>query len=92
MAEKQRNIIEEVVRDFLNNALELRYDICTCSQCKNDMLAYVLSRVPAQYTTTEIGALYTIIEQTKVEKKVEIARAIIGAIETIGKKMRIIMP
>ena len=85
MPDKQRNIIEEIAKDFLNNALELRYDICTCSRCKSDMLAHVLSRIPAQYATTETGILYTIIEQTRIEKKVEIARAILGAIEAIGK-------
>ena len=85
MPDKQRNIIEEIARDSLNNALELRYDICTCSRCKSDMLAHALSRIPAQYATTETGILYTIIEQTRVEKKVEIARAILGAIEAISK-------
>jgi chemotaxis protein methyltransferase CheR len=85
MPDKQRNIIEEIAGDFLNTALELRYDICTCSQCKSDMLAHVLSRIPAQYATTETGILYTIIEQTRVEKKVEIARAILSAIEAIGR-------
>lgn len=89
MSEKKlRNIVEDVAADFLKSALALRYDICTCDQCKNDMLAYVLSRVPAKYTTTDIGALHTIIEQTRLEHQAEIARAVLGAIEIISKHPR----
>lgn len=88
MAEILKNVIEDIARDFLNTTLTLRYDICTCNQCRNEMLAYVLSRVPARYATTEQGVLYTIIEQTKVEHEVEITKAILSAIELISKNPR----
>lgn len=83
-----KNIIEDIARDFLNSALTLRYDICTCDLCKNDMLAYILSRVPARYVTTEEGSLYTIIEQTKLENEAVIAREIIKAIDVVSKNPR----
>ncbi|MFH1339112.1 MAG: CheR family methyltransferase [Candidatus Omnitrophota bacterium] len=88
MPEKLKNIIEDVALDFLNIVLALRYDICTCDMCKNDMLAYVLSRVPAKYVTTEEGSLHTIIDQTKVEHQAQIGREIIKAIEVISKNPR----
>jgi chemotaxis protein methyltransferase CheR len=88
MAGKLRNIIEDIARDHLNSALTLRYDICTCSICKNDMLAFVLSRVPARYVTTEQGALHTIIQQHRIEHQAEIGRAIIEAIDIISKSPR----
>lgn len=88
MEGKLKNIIEEIAMDVLTNALSLRYDICTCNRCRNDMLAYVLSRVPAKYVTTEAGALHTIIDQTRVEKEAEIARAAISAINAISTSPR----
>ncbi len=88
MAEKFKNIIEDIASDFLNITLSLRYDICTCKQCRNEMLAYTLSRVPAKYVTTEKGALHTIIEQERVEHQAEIVRAILEAIEKISKNPR----
>ncbi|MFH0790596.1 MAG: CheR family methyltransferase [Candidatus Omnitrophota bacterium] len=88
MAEILKNVIEDIARDFLNTTLTMRYDICTCNQCKNEMLAYVLSRVPAKYATTEQGVLYTIIEQTRVEHAVEITKEILNAINIIGKNPR----
>jgi chemotaxis protein methyltransferase CheR len=88
MPEKLKNIIETIARDCLNVTLTLRYDICTCSVCKNDMLAFILSRVPAHYVTTDEGALHTIIQQNKAEYQAEIARAALEAIEKISKNPR----
>ena len=85
---KLRNIIEDLASDCLNSALNMRYDICTCSVCKNDMLAHVLSHVPAKYVTTEQGALHTVIQQSRIEYQAEIARAVIEAIDLISKNPR----
>ncbi|MFA5362764.1 MAG: CheR family methyltransferase [Candidatus Omnitrophota bacterium] len=85
---KLRNIIEDIADDFLKNALSVRFDICTCEQCKNDMLAYILSRIPAKYVTTEEQALQVIIEQTKLEHQAEFARAVLEAIHAVGEKPR----
>lgn len=88
MEGRLRNIIEDVAMDFLTHTLALRYDICTCSTCKNDMLAYILSRVPPKYVTTETGALHTLIEQTKIEHQAEIGRVVINAIDIVSKNPR----
>ncbi|MFC1592389.1 CheR family methyltransferase [Candidatus Omnitrophota bacterium] len=88
MTDKLKNIIESIASDFLNVVLALRYDICTCDICKNDMLAYVLSRVPARYVTTEEGSLHAIIEQTKAEHQAQIGREIIKAIDIVGNNPR----
>lgn len=88
MVEKLKNIIKDVAQDFLETSLALRYDICTCNICKNDMLAYILSRLPAQYVTTEQGALHTVGEQGKLENREEIARVTLAAIETISNNPR----
>ena len=88
MVNKLKNIIEDIARNHLDSALTLRYDICTCSICKNDMLAFVLSRVPARYVTTEQGALYTISQQYEIEHQAEITKAITEAIDIISKNPR----
>ena len=88
MADKLKNIIEDIARDFLNSALTLRYDICTCAACKNDMLAHILSNIPAKYVTTEQGAMYMVIQQTRVEHQAQIARAILQAVDIVGKNPR----
>ncbi len=88
MAEKLKNIIEDIATDFMDNCLAMRYHICTYPSCKKDMLAYVLSHVPAKYVTTDKGALHIIIDQTRLEKEAEIARAVISAVEIVSKNPR----
>ncbi len=81
---KLRNIIEDIAEDFLTKALNVRFDICTCEQCRNNMLAHILSRIPAKYVTTEEQALQVIIEQTKLEHQAEFARAVLEAIRAVS--------
>jgi len=88
MPEKLKNIIEDIAKELLDSALTLRYDICTCHTCRNDMLAYILSRVPAKYVTTEQGTLHTIIQQAKAEQQAEICRAMLSAIDIISNNPR----
>lgn len=80
-----RNIMLNIVIDLLDQTLLERYDICKCEKCRADIIAYVLSRIPAKYVTTDVGAISTLVEQEKVENEAEIIRKIIDAIKTIGK-------
>jgi len=78
MAEEQKNIIEPLAIEFLNNALMLRYDICTCQLCRDDMLAYVVSKIPPEYASPPM-------EQARLKYRREIARAALAAVEAVSK-------
>ena len=80
-----QNIMLNIVSDLLDQILLKRYNICKCEKCRTDIIAYVLSRIPAKYVTTDVGAISTLVEQEKVENEAEIIRKIIEAIKTIGK-------
>lgn len=83
---KLRNVTEEIIRERLNRALSIRYDICSCMTCEDDMLAYILSRMPVQYSTTEKGAMHTVAEKNSPEEESRINRLILTAIETVSNK------
>lgn len=85
MPQETRNIIEDIIRDFLNSSLYLRYDICTCQECKEEMLQIALSKIPPKYVTPQEAAIHTVIEQARAEQQAEITRAVIGALETVSK-------
>ncbi|MFH1239004.1 MAG: late competence development ComFB family protein [bacterium] len=80
-----KNIMLSIVSDYLDQALILRYDICQCAQCRADIIAYVLSRVPPKYVTTDTGAISIIAEHSQVENEADIIRQILKAVEVIGK-------
>lgn len=49
------NMMEAVVWDTLVFLTQNRDDICFCSECKRDMTAYALNRVPSYYVSTTEG-------------------------------------
>ena len=83
-----QNIMVDIVSDLVDQILKSKQAICKCKKCREDIIAYVLSRIPAKYVTTETGAIATIIENTKVESEANIIRQIIKSIEKIGKNPR----
>ncbi|MBU2034779.1 MAG: late competence development ComFB family protein [Candidatus Omnitrophica bacterium] len=82
---KLRNITAEIVRERLTRALSIRYDICSCITCEDDMLAYILSRLPVQYSTTEKGAIHTLAEKNSPEEESKINHLILIAIDIVSK-------
>lgn len=93
MVEEQKNIIEPLAVEFLNNALILRYDICTCQLCRDDMLAYIVSKIPPEYASPPRGTSpqqrgvtqQTVMEQARLKYRKEIARAALAAVEAVSK-------
>ena len=85
---KARNIMEDIVAKYLDEMLAMRFDICTCDICKQDMIAFTLTRLPPKYVTTDSGAIHTIIEQVRVEQSSQILKELVAAIQTIGSNPR----
>ena len=83
-----KNLVEDIVPWALENALSLRYDICTCKVCKTDMYGYILTRIPPRYIKLDDPLLLTLVQKAKVELHNEISKLINDAIETIGKNPR----
>lgn len=80
------NIIEDVAKDYLEQILLKRYDVCSCDKCKEDILAYALTRIPPKYVTTDSGAVYAVMEQARVEHQATIFKQLLKAVELISEK------
>ena len=86
MTEKLKNIMEDVSRDFLNSSLSLRFDICTCQICKEEMLAKMLVQLTPKYVPAYETNLKAVIEQARNESRNQITRSGIMAIDEVSKK------
>ncbi|MFH1778382.1 MAG: late competence development ComFB family protein [Candidatus Omnitrophota bacterium] len=82
------NIMEDIAEDYLVSILTTRKNICNCERCKNDILNYALSRLPPKYVTRDSGAMYTIIENTRVEYQANILAKLLKAIIVVHKNPR----
>lgn len=83
--ERQKNIIEFLAGDIINNTLLLRYDICTCQLCRDDMLAYVVSKIPPEYVSPLEFSQKNVLAQAGLKYRKEIFQAVIEAVESVSK-------
>lgn len=58
MGLKIKNVMEELVFDKQEDIMK-EAGCCICEQCKLDVAAYVLNRIPPKYVVTEKGELIT---------------------------------
>ena len=86
--EELKNIMEDLVLDSLEKIMEPRKDICRCEQCRVDIIAYALNRLPPKYVTTDVGSIYTVIEQNKNEFHQEVEKKIEEAIDAVNRNPR----
>ncbi len=82
------NYMEFAVTEALERILASREDICKCEQCKMDIVALVLNRLPARYLVTNKGRIMTKIKETEVQFQVDIIRELVIAIEIVRSRPR----
>lgn len=80
---KAYNIMENIVEKFLKEMLFSGTEICDCEVCYNNIIAQVLSNIPAKYVTSETGAMYTMMEQIRVEQSSVILKQLVQAIKDL---------
>ncbi|MFH2137971.1 MAG: late competence development ComFB family protein [Candidatus Omnitrophota bacterium] len=88
MERELKNYMELVVRDGVDKMMSSRKDICQCKQCKMDIMALVLNRLPARYIVTDRGLIMTKLKETEVQFQVDSLREIVIALEIVRSRPR----
>ncbi|MCP4650595.1 MAG: late competence development ComFB family protein [PVC group bacterium] len=88
MACEIKNYLEFVVDEAVDNFFKSTKDICKCEQCKLDITALVLNRMPARYIVTAKGRIMTKLKETEIQFQVDVLREIIIAAEIVRKNPR----
>lgn len=82
-----KNIMEDVVISSVEQVLDQEKNLPKSREYKNDIVAYVLNRIPAKYTTSNRGILHEIINtKTEFQEKSDVLFLIHEAIEIIKKR------
>ncbi len=83
----KKNILEGLLKYFLDRHLNLKFDICTCEKCKKAMLSYLVNKFPPVYAD-DASPSYQEIERELIKKySKEIFGAINEAIEKVSKNL-----
>lgn len=79
-----KNYMEDVVRRSVDNIVK-SMDICKCEKCMADIIAISLNNLPPKYIVTEIGELYTKVNELKQQFAIDVQTAITKAAMIVGK-------
>lgn len=79
-----KNIMEDAVEYQLNKLLSTMPNVCSCDNCKLDMMSYALNRLSPQYVRTDTGALFQKLSNYQPQAEVTIMTTVMTAIEKIG--------
>ncbi len=82
---KAHNIMEEIVKNYIDDILAKNDEICKCNKCIDEIMAQALSNLPAKYITTDRGAMHTLMEQVRVEQSSEILKELMNGITYLQK-------
>lgn len=78
------NLMEETVLYKIDQLLP-NTEYCKCDNCRMDIAAYALNRLPAQYVQSVKGKVLYHFASSQVQKDIEVTVVVSKAIEVVGK-------
>ncbi len=85
---KIKNYLEDIVREQVNRILVDKKNICTCEQCRLDMMTRALNHLPPKYVVSQRGHVHTRLDELTTQFQADIVREVIKAIRIISKRPR----
>ncbi len=80
------NMMENVVKDALEDIMKQNQTFCTCEECQTDIMAIALNQLPPKYVGTEKGELYSKLNTLSNQFLSDAYREITKAIEVVKQK------
>lgn len=77
------NLMEETVMNKINELWKTT-SYCKCEQCRMDIAAYSLNRLPAQYVQSVRGRVLCQLESKTIQNDIEVTVAVSQGIEVVG--------
>ena len=82
-----QNLVEEIVDNIVKEILKKEGELDSFITAKDDIVAYVLNRIPPLYVTSERGILHgKIASKYKIQQKADIIIGVYEAIDIIKKR------
>ncbi|MBM7867906.1 competence protein ComFB [Heliobacterium gestii] len=82
------NLMEGVVENFLDELLAQHPEVCRCDQCRMDIMAAALNRLPPRYVVTNKGEVYSKINMLLSQFHVDVIGAIAHGMMLVAKNPR----
>jgi len=79
--------MEELVKLRVDELMDYA-SVCKCPQCRSDVIALALNRLPPRYVTCIQGDVFTRFEAQTFQERAEVVSAILRAAETVRQNPR----
>lgn len=83
-----KNYMEQVVTEKLEEILKGRTDICTCNQCKIEMITYALNNLPPRYVSSAMGEVFNKVDELDAQQNADISKALVKAVKVVSSNPR----
>lgn len=83
-----RNYMEDIVDLLLPSIIEDYKDLCSCSECIEDIKAITLNHLRPYYVATEKGEVYTKVNELVIQFRTDVVKEAVMAIEIVCKNPR----
>jgi len=83
-----KNYMEDAVVTELNSVLEKLDGACDCEKCREDIVAYSLNRLSPKYVVTDLGNVYTKLNQLQAQSQADIVVKLLEAAKVVKAKPR----
>ncbi len=82
-----KNMMEEAVLQVIDETLDKKHT-CDCAQCRMDIAALALNKLPPRYVVTSKGASYGKTDLLELQKYIDVVGAITQAIRLVKEHPR----
>ncbi|MEN3203573.1 MAG: late competence development ComFB family protein [Atribacterota bacterium] len=83
-----KNVLEEALRKLLPEVYKVKKDLCSCSQCQEDVLALALRALPPKYVSREVGEVFARLELENPQVQVDMLEALLQAADIVIARPR----
>lgn len=83
----KKNILGNILQDFLERSLALKFDVCKCSQCKEKMMDYLLTKFEPVYVDEDNPDYKTIERKLFFKYFKDMAVEVKNVIDIVSKNM-----
>jgi len=82
-----KNVMEEIVSQTIDDVRKY-HDFCDCPQCRLDISAIALNKVPARYVVSSKGETYGRAELLAMQQDLDVLSIVLDAVKLVQKNPR----
>ncbi|MDD5747486.1 MAG: late competence development ComFB family protein [Actinomycetota bacterium] len=85
---KLKNVMEDLVAEYVDEAISNDNDFCKCERCRLDVIALALNKLKPKYVVTEKGYAYARLGELQAQFRTDMIVAVKKAMDIVKKKAR----